>query len=109
MRHKNVQVDISRAVIVTGLKRPYSIMFRNLKKSEEILLIEKNRLEVALSQIRTLSGLLPICAKCKKIRDDQGYWNQIETYIHDHSDAKFSHGICPECCKKLYPELWDGR
>jgi hypothetical protein len=109
VRHKNVQVDIYRAVIVTGLKRPYSIMFRNLKKSEEILLIEKNRLEVALSQIRTLSGLLPICANCKKIRDDQGYWNQIETYIHDHSDAKFSHGICPECCKKLYPELWDGR
>jgi hypothetical protein len=102
VRHKNVQVDIYRAVIVTGLKRPYSIMFRNLKKSEEILLIEKNRLEVALSQIRTLSGLLPICANCKKIRDDQGYWNQIETYIHDHSDAKFSHGICPECCKKLY-------
>jgi len=84
-------------------------MFRNLKKSEEILQVEKNRLEAALSQIRTLSGLLPICANCKKIRDDQGYWNQIETYIHDHSDAKFSHGICPECYKKLYPELWDGR
>jgi hypothetical protein len=100
---------IYRAVIVTGLKKPYSIMFRNLKKSEEILQIEKNRLEAALSQIRTLSGLLPICANCKKNRDDQGYWNQIEAYIHDHSDAKFNHGICPECYKKLYPDLWNGR
>jgi hypothetical protein len=96
---------IYRAVIVTGLKKPYSIMFRNLKKSEEILQVEKNRLEAALSQIRTLSGLLPICANCKKIRDDQGYWNQIEAYIRDHSDAQFSHSICPECVKKLYPEL----
>ena len=61
-----------------------------------------------LSQIRNLSGLLPICANCKKIRDDQGYWNQIETYIRGHSDARFSHGICPECVKKLYPELEDG-
>lgn len=98
---------IYRAVIVTGLKKPYSIMFRNLKKSEETLQIEKNRLEEALSQIRTLSGLLPICAHCKKIRDDQGYWNQIETYIHDRSDAQFSHGICPECLKNLYPDLYD--
>lgn len=98
---------IYRAVIVTGLKKPYSIMFRNLKQSEQSLQIEKNRLEAALSQIKTLSGLLPICANCKKIRDDQGYWNQIESYIRDHSDARFTHGICPECLKELYPELAD--
>jgi hypothetical protein len=96
---------IYRAVIVNGLKKPYSIMFRNLKKSEETLRREKDRLEQALSQIRTLKGLLPICANCKKIRDDKGYWNQIETYIHAHSEAKFSHGICPECMNKLYPGL----
>jgi hypothetical protein len=96
---------IYRAVIVNGLKKPYSIMFRNLKQSEVSLRREKDRLEQALSQIRTLRGLLPICANCKKIRDDTGYWNQIETYIHDHSEAKFSHGICPECMKKLYPGL----
>jgi hypothetical protein len=96
---------IYRAVIVNGLKKPYSIMFRNLKKSEDTLRLEKERLEQALSQIRTLRGLLPICANCKKIRDDKGYWNQLESYIHDHSEAKLSHGICPGCMKKLYPGL----
>lgn len=54
---------------------------------------------------KTLKGFLPICASCKKIRDDQGYWNQIESYIMDHSEAEFSHGICPECVNKLYPDL----
>jgi hypothetical protein len=51
--------------------------------------------------------LLPICAKCKKIRDDQGYWHRLEGYIQEHSDAEFTHGICPECIKKLYPEIQD--
>jgi len=100
---------IYRAVIVNGLKKPYSIMFRNLKKNEDTLRIEKERLEQALSQIRTLRGLLPICANCKKIRDDKGYWNQLESYIHDHSEAKFSHGICPGCMKKLYPGLSENK
>jgi len=68
-------------------------------------LIEKNReLEEALGKVKQLSGLLPICASCKKIRDDKGYWNQIESYIKEHSEAEFSHGICPECLKKLYPD-----
>jgi PAS domain S-box-containing protein len=57
----------------------------------------------ALEKVKTLSGLLPICASCKKIRDDKGYWRQIESYIRDHSEAEFTHGICPECFKKLYP------
>ena len=56
----------------------------------------------ALNQIKTLSGLIPICASCKKIRDDKGYWNLLETYIQEHSEAEFSHGICPDCMKKLY-------
>ena len=60
--------------------------------------------EKALSEIKTLSGLLPICASCKKIRDDQGYWNQIEIYIRSHSEAEFSHGLCPDCAHRLYPE-----
>lgn len=61
----------------------------------------------ALSRIRTLSGLLPICASCKKIRDDRGYWNQIESYISSRSEAEFSHSICPGCAKRLYPEHYD--
>ena len=60
----------------------------------------------ALSKIKTLSGMLPICASCKKIRDDKGYWTQIESYIKHHSEAEFSHSICPECAKKLYPEFY---
>jgi len=63
-----------------------------------------NDLQKALSTIKTLRGFLPICASCKKIRDDKGYWNQVEQYICDHSDAEFTHSICPECMEKLYPE-----
>jgi hypothetical protein len=61
-------------------------------------------LQQALASVRSLSGLLPICASCKKIRDDQGYWEQVEAYISGHSDTTFTHGICPECLHKLYPE-----
>jgi len=76
-----------------------------------ILIAERERdqlivaLNKALSEIKQLSGLLPICAHCKKIRDDKGYWSQIESYIGKHSNAQFSHGICPDCAKKYYPEL----
>jgi len=70
-------------------------------------LVEKRSAELkdAMSNIKVLSGFLPICAACKKIRDDKGYWNQIESYIRDHSEAQFSHSICPDCAKQLYPEL----
>ncbi len=63
------------------------------------------KLQQALSEVKTLRGFLPICASCKKIRDDTGYWRQIESYIREHSEAEFTHGICPECMKKLYPDL----
>ena len=62
-------------------------------------------LQDAIAKVQTLSGLLPICASCKKIRDDQGYWNHVETYISEHSKAEFSHSICPGCAEALYPEL----
>jgi CheY-like chemotaxis protein len=65
-----------------------------------------NELKDALEKVKLLSGMLPICSSCKKVRDDRGYWNQIEVYIRDHSEAEFSHGICPECAKKLYPEYF---
>lgn len=70
-------------------------------EERERLVIE---LQQALAEVKTLRGLLPICAHCKKIRDDQGYWNVIEDFVSSHSEAVFSHGICPECTKLLYPE-----
>lgn len=73
---------------------------RALEDREQLIL----QLQKALTEVKQLSGLLPICASCKKIRDDKGYWNQIESYIRDHSGVEFSHGICPECMKKLYPD-----
>ena len=69
-------------------------------------LIEKNEeLKVALTEVKTLRGMLPICSYCKKIRDDKGYWNQIESYIWEHSEAEFSHSICQECAKEHYPYM----
>jgi len=69
---------------------------------------QKNReLQEALGHVKTLQGLLPICSACKKIRDDQGYWQQIETYIRTHSEAEFTHSICPDCLKKLYGDFLD--
>jgi len=61
----------------------------------------------AQEELKTLKGLLPICASCKKIRDDEGYWTQLETYIKDHSQAEFTHSLCPECARKLYPEFYN--
>ena len=75
-------------------------------------LVEKDRerlireLKDALAKIKTLSGLVPICASCKKVRDDQGYWNQIDAYFRDHSDIDFTHGLCPECAKRYYDDLY---
>jgi len=67
------------------------------KQAEETLKEERRQLQQALDEIRTLRGIVPICAYCKKIRDDEGYWSQVEKYVGDHTDAKFSHGICPTC------------
>lgn len=64
-----------------------------------------HQLQKTLEHVKMLRGIIPICANCKKIRDDKGYWNQVEVYIRDHSDAEFSHGICPECVQKLYPDF----
>jgi PAS domain S-box-containing protein len=76
------------------------------RKSAEV---ERERLigelQSALGKVRQLSGFLPICASCKKIRDDKGYWQQIEAYIRDHSEAEFSHSLCPDCARRLYPDL----
>jgi len=76
---------------------------RKLAEEQRNMLIAD--LKKTLSEVKTLRGFLPICSNCKKIRDDKGYWNQIESYIHEHSDAEFSHSICPECAKKYYPDM----
>jgi PAS domain S-box-containing protein len=73
---------------------------RKSAEQERELLIEE--LRIALAEVKTLNGLLPICAKCKKVRDDRGYWNQIETYISKHTQAQFSHGYCPGCAVEIY-------
>jgi PAS domain S-box-containing protein len=91
---KRVSSFIGVFIDITGRKQA---------ESEREKLI--HTLQDALHNVKLLSGLVPICASCKKIRDDKGYWNQIELYIEDHSEALFSHGICPECMKKLYPDF----
>jgi PAS domain S-box-containing protein len=77
---------------------------KRLAQEKDNLIIE---LQKALSEVKKLSGFLPICASCKKIRDDTGYWNEIEKYISQRSEALFSHSICPDCLRKLYPEEAD--
>lgn len=75
---------------------------KQAERERERLIAE---LREALAHIKTLRGLLPICASCKKIRDDQGYWRQVEAYMMERTDVQFTHGICPDCTKTLYPEL----
>ena len=89
-------------MILSGFIGMFLGKIRQADKEKSKIIVE---LHNTLDEVKTLSGFLPICASCKKIRDDKGYWNQIEAYISEHSEAEFSHGICPECCKKLYPDF----
>ena len=90
-----------------NLKISYEV--ETLKQESEIHRLRNVELQAALEQVKRLSGLLPICAHCKKIRDDAGYWQDVAVYIRDHSEAEFSHGICPECMETLYSEFVQGR
>jgi PAS domain S-box-containing protein len=81
----------------------YDVTERKRMEEERTHLIA--HLNEMLSKVKTLSGLLPICASCKKIRDDKGYWQQLETFVREHSGAEFSHSICPECMRRLYPQF----
>jgi sigma-B regulation protein RsbU (phosphoserine phosphatase) len=112
---------VSRGELIEGMEagaddfltRPVDaeLLRVRLRAGERILrlergLAERNRiLETALGEVKKLSGLLPICANCKKIRDDQGYWHQVENYIKEHTDADFTHALCPSCMSELYPEI----
>jgi DNA-binding NtrC family response regulator len=89
----------------------YTMLARSIRYSIERkrALLEKdlliNQLRETLADVKTLSGLLPICASCKHIRDDKGYWHQVESYIQQHSSAVFTHGLCPKCAQKIYPNI----
>jgi transcriptional regulator with GAF, ATPase, and Fis domain len=88
---------------VCGLAMENARRYQRIKDTQSKLRNEKEKLEAALAEVKKLSGLIPICSHCKKVRDDTGYWNQVEAYIQEHSEAKFSHGICRECAEKYYP------
>ncbi|WP_051328328.1 response regulator [Desulfatirhabdium butyrativorans] len=78
---------------------------RLMIETQDALAAKIEELHRALGEIKTLRGIVPICAGCKKIRDDQGYWKQVEVYLKEHTEAEFSHGLCPDCKKRLYSDL----
>jgi len=80
---------------------------RRVAELQQALALRVGELEATLAEIKTLKGLIPMCASCKKIRDDQGFWQQVEGYLMQHSQAEFSHGLCPECMEKHYPEYFE--
>ena len=103
-------LELSLALWKKGDETFFSGIIRDIterKRAEE----ERERLilqlQDAMAKIKVLRGLLPICASCKKIRDDTGYWKRLEDYITDRSEAQFTHGICSECSRKLYPDIWE--
>ena len=112
---KNAQGDIRDVIfnkdVFTDSKGNVLGLIGGIQDITDRKFFEKEReklisdLKIALSEVKKLSGLLPICSHCKKIRDDKGYWTQIESYIHEHSEAEFSHGICQECAEKYYPDM----
>lgn len=81
---------------------------RRMIEMQVQLAAKVDELRLALEQVRTLRGIVPICSGCKNIRDDQGYWSKVETYVRDHTEAEFSHGVCPTCMKTLYPQFEEG-
>jgi hypothetical protein len=89
---------------LAALARSRDALERLVAARTRELMVRNSELSEALGNVRQLSGLLPICAHCKKIRDDQGYWNQLETYLSSHAEVGFSHGICPECASEHFPE-----
>lgn len=111
LANKASDFDDNDAKMAAGFGELAAIALQNSRNLDERHHAESQRekviedLKIALSEVKKLSGLLPICSTCKKIRDDKGYWNQIEAYIQEHSDAKFTHSICKECADKYYPEF----
>lgn len=80
---------------------------RRMVEMRSELAAKMEQLRQAADQIKTLKGIVPICASCKNIRDDRGFWNRVESYVRDHTEAEFSHAVCPDCMKRLYPQFKD--
>jgi AmiR/NasT family two-component response regulator len=96
--------EVERAIIVAMARFNDMLELRSLNEELEA---HNRALQEALAQARILGGLLPICASCKQIRDDQGYWHRVEDYLESHSEAEFTHGLCPDCSRRLYPQLYE--
>lgn len=92
--------DMERAVTIARARFQDLVELRRLNAE---LQVRNEKLQEALATVKTLSGLLPICARCKKVRNDQGYWQHVEAYLQEHSAVEFTHGICPDCRRELYP------
>jgi hypothetical protein len=111
LANKETPFSDNDAKMATVFGELAAIALQNSRNLDRRIKVEKdleklvNELKEALAKVKMLSGLLPICSACKKIRDDKGYWSQIEEYIREHSEADFSHGICPECARELYPDM----
>ncbi|MCK5192710.1 MAG: DUF3365 domain-containing protein [Desulfobulbaceae bacterium] len=105
-----LQIVIKQRIEIQQISEKHELLAKHneeLKETHSKIEAQNKELKEALAKVKLLSGFIPICASCKKIRDDKGYWNQIELYIKEHSMAEFSHCICPECSKKLYPEFYN--
>ena len=109
--------EMERAITISRARFDDMMELRHLNANLRAEITERKRLDAekerligelksALTEIKALRGILPICSSCKKIRDDKGYWQQVEVYVREHSEAEFTHSLCPECAKKLYPQFY---
>lgn len=98
-----ITIALARFDDLMSLRRLNDELHQSNEERQKLIV----NLQNALDEIKTLRGLIPICASCKKIRDDAGFWTEIEIYVRDHTEAQFSHGICPDCARKLYPDIFE--
>lgn len=96
-------ITSERLQIIDLLFSTYEAVIQKNMELEQL----NRELKIANEQIKTLSGLIPLCSKCKKVRNDDGYWQEVEDYVAAHTDASFTHGICIECLKELYPDFYE--
>ncbi len=107
-RHEDWQLD-ELVIVAVYLMLAFAIYsfrrWRDVQVSRKRLAQKNAELQAAFSEIKRLRGMIPICSSCKNIRDDSGYWHEVAAYISDHSDAEFTHSLCPNCAQKLYPDF----